>query len=100
MPKADNPIMDILNSYVTNPIKKIGSFVLSTQAISTMSDSGKTKAPSAEPLPNPKSVPQVAFGYKSLPVFSRGFLKVAAISGLGAVVMSAYGSHSKFSEKF
>ena len=79
--------MDILNSIALNPVKKIGSILFSSQnRPSSTTDNSSIK-------PIQPAIKQPPFGYTSLPGISRGFLKIAAISGLTAVVMSAYGSH-------
>jgi len=81
--------MDILNSVLTNPVRKIGSILFSSQnRPSSTGDSSPKQQVQSVIKPPP-------FGYTSLPKVSRGFLKIAAISGLTAVVMSAYGSHGQ-----
>ncbi len=82
--------MDILNGFITNPAKKIGSILFSSQKrpSSTSENSSVKVAPTVVQHP--------PFGYTNLPGVSRGFLKIAALSGLSAVVMSAYGSHGSY----
>jgi hypothetical protein len=79
--------MDYLNKYITNPVVKIGSF-FSTAA----NRSSKEKV--VETIIKHEYQQLEPFSYKQLPRVSKLFLRCAAISGLTAVAMSAYGSHS------
>lgn len=78
--------MDYLNKYVTNPVVKLGSF------FSTAANRSSEKV--VETIIKHEYQQLEPFSYKQLPRVSRLFLKCAAISGLTAVAMSAYGSHS------
>jgi hypothetical protein len=81
---------DYMNKYVTGPINKIGSYI---PRFSTSSSKQTEKI--IETIVKHEYQTLEPFSYKNLPRVSRYFLKIAAISGLTAVVMSAYGSHSK-----
>jgi hypothetical protein len=78
---------DLLNKYITSPIKQVGSFFYSTKP------SGKGQEKLIETLIKHEYQQMPPFSYNQLPRVSKYFVKVAAISGLAAVVMSAYGSH-------
>ena len=94
-------MVDLLNTIITGPAKKVGSILVravstdkqSTEAYSTDAKVLKEQLKQAENALKKSTAP---FGYHSLPNASRGFLKLAAVSGLAAVVMSAYGSHGNF----
>ena len=83
---------DYLSKYVTGPIAKVGSVF--TRSVST-ANQNKPVEKVVETIVKHEYMQQEPFGYKHLPRLSRGFLKVAAISGFTAVVMSAYGSHGR-----
>ena len=70
-----------------DPIKKIGS-------IFTRQSSNTPTEKVVETIIKHEYQKQEPFGYHQLPRVSRNFLKIGAISGLTAVIMSAYGSHS------
>ena len=82
---------DYMNKYVAGPINKIGSYIPRFSSTSSSKPTEKI----IETIVKHEYQPLEPFSYKNLPRVSRYFLKVAAISGLTAVVMSAYGSHSK-----
>lgn len=91
--------MDLFNSYITNPVigsvKTVGSIFVRSSSTAKQQDAVEALVKSE--MKNMKSemaLKQQSFGYQSLPRMSKGFLKLAAISGCAAVVMSAYGSHS------
>ena len=75
-----------MNKYVTGPIFKIGSY---------FSTSAKNGEKVVETIIKHEYQKLDPFSYKQLPSVSRGFLRLAAIGGLSAVAMSAYGSHGK-----
>lgn len=78
---------DYMNKYVTKPVQKFGSYFLG---------GSKQTEKIVETIIKHEYQPSEPFGYKNLPRISRNFLRIAALSGLSAVVMSAYGSHSLF----
>ena len=93
-------IMDLFNSYITNPVvgsvKSIGSIFVRTASTTNQKDSVEALVKNEmKNIQNELVLKQTPFGYQNLPRISRGFLKLAALSGCAAVVMSAYGSHSK-----
>lgn len=76
---------DWYNKYVSSPVSKVGSYIglpSLTKKEKVIETIIKHEYQKMEPI-----------GYHSFPCSSRRFLKIAAISGLTAVVMSAYGSH-------
>lgn len=75
---------DWYSRYVTGPVGKLGSY-FSTKA-------GNSKV--VETIIKHEYQKLEPIGYRHLPCHSHAFLKLAAFSGLAAVVMSAYGSHS------
>lgn len=79
---------DYINSYITGPVKQLGT-ILTRSASSTADKSGKT----VETIVKHEYMKPEPFSYNQLPLTSRGFLKLAALSGAAAVAMSAYGSH-------
>lgn len=82
---------DWYSHYVKGPVVKLGSY-FSTRRSSTekvVETIIKHEYQKLEPI-----------GYKQLPRISHMFLKVAAFSGLAAVVMSAYGSHGELYRDF
>lgn len=81
---------DYMNKYVTGPLNKIGSYFPRFSSSAT-----KQTEKIIETIVKHEYQQVEPFTYKNLPRISRYFLKIAAISGLTAVVMSAYGSHSK-----
>ena len=83
---------DYLNKYVTGPIYYLGSYM---PRFSSTSSGSKQPEKIIETIVKHEYQQLEPFGYKNLPRISRYFLKIAAISGLTAVVMSAYGSHSR-----
>ena len=80
---------DYINKYVTGPIAKVGS-------IFTRSSSSKTPEKIVETIIKHEYAKVEPFGYKQLPRISKIFLRLSAISGLTAVLLSAYGSHGIF----
>ena len=80
---------DYLSKYVTGPIYYLGSYMPRFS-----STAPKQTEKIIETIIKHEYQQLEPFGYKNLPRISRYFLKIAAISGLTAVVMSAYGSHS------
>ena len=83
---------DYMNKYVTGPIYKMGSYMPRFSSTSSKPPTEKV----IETIVKHEYQQLEPFSYKNLPRVSRYFLKIAAISGLTAVVMSAYGSHSNF----
>jgi len=81
---------DYLNKYVTGPLNHLGSYLPRFS-----STAPKQTEKIIETIVKHEYQQLEPFGYKNLPRISRYFLKIAAISGLTAVVMSAYGSHSR-----
>ena len=76
---------DYWNRFVYSPAAKMGSYVWrssSTQPEKVVETIVKHEYIKPDP-----------FSYKHLPVASRTCLKLAAVSGMAAVCMSAYGSH-------
>jgi hypothetical protein len=82
---------DYMNKYVTGPIVKLGSYF--NRSVSSLSG-GQSGEKVVETIIKHEYQKLEPFGYNQLPRISRNFLRVAALSGLTAVVMSAYGSHS------
>ena len=78
---------DYWNRYVTWPVSKLGSI------ITRSSSSSPEKV--IETIVKHEYMKPEPFGYRHLPLASRTFLKLAAVSGMAAVCMSAYGSHGK-----
>ena len=79
---------DFLNSYVTGPVKQLGSIL-------TRSASSAADKKTVETIVKHEYMKPIPISYTQLPFASRGFLKLAALSGAAAVAMSAYGSHCK-----
>ena len=77
-----------MNKYVTGPVQKLGS-------IFTRSSSNKTPEKVIETIIKHEYEKSEPFSYKLLPKTSKIFLRLSAISGLTAVLLSAYGSHGK-----
>jgi hypothetical protein len=77
---------DYMNKYVIGPYKKLGSL---------FSRGSASSAPEkvVETIIKHEYQKLEPFSYRQLPKMSRCFMKIAAISGLTAVIMSAYGSH-------
>ena len=86
---------DYINRYVTGPIVKVGS-------IFTRSSSSSPPEKIIETIIKHEYEKVEPFGYRQLPRMSRVFLRLSAISGLTAVLLSAYGSHgiNYFSHKY
>jgi hypothetical protein len=77
---------DYINKYVNGPVQKIGSFFSRTY-------SNKAPEKIIETVIKHEYEKIAPFGYNSLPRASKLFLRLSAISGLTAVLLSAYGSH-------
>jgi len=77
---------DYINKYVNGPVQKIGSFFSRTY-----SNKGPEKI--VETVIKHEYEKMAPFGYNSLPRASKLLLRLSAISGLTAVLLSAYGSH-------
>lgn len=92
-------VMDLFNSYITNPVvgsvKTIGSIFVRSSSTAKQQDAVEALVKSEmKSMKTEMALKQQSFGYQNLPRMSKGFLKLAAISGCAAVIMSAYGSHS------
>lgn len=82
---------DWLGRYVTGPVGKLGSYFTRTS---------KQGEKVVETIIKHEYQKLESIGFRHLACHSQLFLKVAAFSGLAAVVMSAYGSHgNKFKQK-
>ena len=76
---------DYLNKFVITPVSQFTTYLgRSNKTEKILETVIKHEYQKLEPFSN-----------KQLPHVSRGFLKVAGLSGLSAVLLSAYGSHSK-----
>ena len=80
--------MDYMNKYITNPIHKLGSYI-------TRSSSSSHPEKVVETIIKHEYQKLEPFGYKQLPRVSKLFLRAAALSGMSAVLLGAYGSHGK-----
>ena len=83
---------DFINKYVSGPVQKIGSFFSRTY-------SNKAPEKIVETIIKHEYEKTIPLGYQSLTRTSKILLRVSAISGLTAVLLSAYGSHV-FSKRY
>jgi hypothetical protein len=88
---------DFINKNITSQIHRFGDFIFQkNKTVDKIGGAGigkKPQSPSSLSSSTRKYEPLV---YNQLPKGSRVMLKLAALSGLSAVVMSAYGSHGYF----
>ena len=81
---------DYFYKYVTNPVIKLGGSIFKRQS------SGQSGDKVVETIIKHEYQKLEPFGFKQLPASSCFLLRVAAISGCCAVVLSSYGSHGNF----
>lgn len=77
---------DFINKYVTSLLQKVGSNF-------PRLNSNKRQEKFVETIIKHEYEKTIPFGYQSLTRSSKTLLHLSAISGLTAVLLSAYGSH-------